>query len=189
MVDEWLTPKDAGRLLGKDPSSVAGWARSGRLMDSERRDGRWLVRRSEVERVLEEREATRERRAAKWRPMTERESTLRVDRPRCEAATAARTRCSWGSAGPVEVAGRPVELCPFHGERVRRWGDAAVPLHGRPAEAWDASPRGQRWSAEEDAYLRANPGAPPGVVAALLGRTASTVHKRRSVLNREEGRV
>ena len=186
-ISDWLTPKDAGRLLGIDPSSVAGWARDGRLGGSERRDGRWMVRRSEVERVLAEREAARERRAAKWQPMIERPgATAAIGRGRCEAATEAGTRCSWASAGPVEVAGRPVELCGPHGERIRRWGATAVPLHGRPVVPPDVSSTGRRWSAEEEAYLRATADAPAGVVAAHLGRSAEAVYKRRAVLRREE---
>ena len=183
---EWLTTADAGRLLGMDPSSVAGWARDGRLAGSERRDGRWIVRRSEVERVLAEREQAGERRMAKWRPMTERpEVTAVIGRARCEAETAAGTRCSWSSAGPVELAVRPVELCPFHGERARRWGDTAVALHGRAPVVPEAAARGRRWSAADEAYLRVNPDAPAGMLATHLGRTVEAVAKRRSVLRRE----
>ena len=62
---EWLDTAQAAQLLGKDPVAVAGWARDGTLAGSVKGDdGRWRVRRSEVERVLAEREAA-ERRIAK----------------------------------------------------------------------------------------------------------------------------
>ena len=72
-MGEWLDTTQAGRLLGMDPGSVAGWAREGRLAGSVKDDTRrWLVKRSEVDRVLAEREETRERRMSNWQPMTQR---------------------------------------------------------------------------------------------------------------------
>lgn len=70
----WLNTTDAGRMLGMDPTSVAGWARDGKLEGSAKDDtGRWLVKRSEVERILNERERTLERRMSRWQPMTQRD--------------------------------------------------------------------------------------------------------------------
>jgi hypothetical protein len=63
---EWLDTTQAARLLDVSHASVTTWARDGTLAGSVKgADGRWLVRRSEVDRILTEREAAFERREAK----------------------------------------------------------------------------------------------------------------------------
>jgi predicted site-specific integrase-resolvase len=61
-----INTTDAGRLLDMAATTVTKWARDGTLAGSVKDDdGRWLVRRAEVDRVLVEREAVLERRIAR----------------------------------------------------------------------------------------------------------------------------
>jgi len=70
---EWLTVQQASSLLSIGPGTVNSWALTGKLAGSTKDARRaWLVRRSEVDRILEEREQAVERRLAKWWPMTDR---------------------------------------------------------------------------------------------------------------------
>ena len=63
-------PEAAGALrVGRGTASE--WARSGKLVGAVKAaDGTWLVRRSEVDRLLAEREQASEQRAARWVPMS-----------------------------------------------------------------------------------------------------------------------
>ena len=70
---EWLTSHEAAKALSIGPATVNNWALDGKLAGSTKDNrGAWLVRRSEVERILEERERAVEQRLAKWQPMSER---------------------------------------------------------------------------------------------------------------------
>jgi hypothetical protein len=183
VTEEWLTPKDAGRLLGIDPSSVSTRARDGRLAGSEQHDGRWRVRRSEVDRVLAEREEAVERRVESWQPLTERDRPARPKRPRCKALTDEDARCTLPSAGTFEVAGRTAGLCARHARQAEEWNIPLAPGDGADPPARPSS--GKPWTAEDDAYLLAHQDAPMRVVAAHLGRTAGAVRHRRAELRRE----
>lgn len=77
---EWLSVSDAAKALGIMPSTVNSWARTGKFVGSAKDDrGHWLVLRSEIDRILEEREQAVERRLAKWRPMTDRDRIYAPD--------------------------------------------------------------------------------------------------------------
>ena len=78
---EWLTVQQASSLLSIGPGTVNSWALTGKLAGSTKDARRaWLVRRSEVDRILEEREQAVERRLAKWWPMTDRNRVYAPDR-------------------------------------------------------------------------------------------------------------
>jgi len=71
---EWMTTSQAAQALAITPTTANSWARIGKLAGSAKDDrGVWLIRRSEVDRVLAEREAKGHRlRASAWMPITER---------------------------------------------------------------------------------------------------------------------
>jgi excisionase family DNA binding protein len=55
VMDEWLTPADAARLLGVVPATVRQMERDGRLPAQRTAGGMRLFRRDDVERMAEER--------------------------------------------------------------------------------------------------------------------------------------
>jgi len=69
---EWMTAPEAAQALSISVTTATAWAQRGKLAGSAKAGGGRLVARSEVERILEEREQAVERRLAKWWPMTER---------------------------------------------------------------------------------------------------------------------
>ncbi len=69
---EWMTAPEAAQALSIGVTTVTVWAQRGKLAGSVKTGRGWLVARSEVERILEEREQAVERRLAKWWPMTDR---------------------------------------------------------------------------------------------------------------------
>ena len=69
---EWLTPSEAAQALSIGARTVVAWAQQGKLAGSVNAGRGWLVPRSEVERILEERERTLEERLARWQPITDR---------------------------------------------------------------------------------------------------------------------
>jgi len=72
---EWMITSQAAQALSISPMTVNSWARIGKLAGSAKDDrGAWLVRRSEVERILTERERAVEQRMARWRPLLDRTS-------------------------------------------------------------------------------------------------------------------
>jgi len=71
---EWLTPSEAAQALSIGVTTVVAWAQQGKLAGSVNAGRGWLVSRSEVERILDEREQAVEQRLARWQPMTDRTS-------------------------------------------------------------------------------------------------------------------
>ncbi len=74
MDDDMITIAEAARLIGVPVTTARGWALKGVHVGAVHhgRLGRLVVPRSEVERVLAERERAVERRLARWTPMTDR---------------------------------------------------------------------------------------------------------------------
>ena len=71
----WMITSQAAQALSISPMTVTSWALAGKLAGSAKDErGAWLVRRSEVDRILEERERAVERRMARWRPLLDRTS-------------------------------------------------------------------------------------------------------------------
>ena len=102
---------------------------------------------------------------------------------RCEALTQAGVPCRRGADVMVAVDGVGRRLCGFHAKMARR---SSLPLWTVPGSAAAVIPRGPvPWTAEEDAYLVANPGATPTEEARHLGRTQLMVRLRRAKLGRE----
>jgi len=77
---EWMTAPEAAQALSISVTTATVWAQRGKLAGSVKAGRGWLVRRSEVERILEEREQAVERRLAKWWPMTDRNRVYAPDR-------------------------------------------------------------------------------------------------------------
>jgi len=72
---EWMTAGQTATALSITPATANAWALAGKLAGSAKDDrGAWLVRRSEVDRILTERERAVEQRMARWRPITDRAS-------------------------------------------------------------------------------------------------------------------
>ena len=71
---EWMTTGQTATALSIGLATAVTWARIGKLAGSAKDDrGVWLIRRSEVDRALAEREAKGHRlRASAWVPITER---------------------------------------------------------------------------------------------------------------------
>jgi len=181
--DGWLVVRDAARALGVTDSTVSSWATRGKLAGSVRADdGRWLVPRAAVDRIVEEREAALERNRTRWQPMTERRRPDAGVRPSCEAITTTGLRCRRWSAGRVEVAGLAVELCAPHRRQAER-GDVVVePIDPGAGGSPPTSRSAGRWRPEDDAYLRDHPDSPARATATALDRTVDAVNKRRSRL-------
>ena len=73
--NEWMTVSQTAAALSITPMTANSWAVKGKLAGSAKDDrGGWMVRRSEVARILAEREQAVERRIARWQPMTDRAS-------------------------------------------------------------------------------------------------------------------
>jgi len=77
---EWMTAPEAAQALSIGVTTVTAWAQRGKLAGSVKAGRGWLVARSEVERILAEREQAVERRLAKWWPMTDRNRVYAPDR-------------------------------------------------------------------------------------------------------------
>ena len=101
-------------------------------------------------------------------------------RAACEAPTARGERCGRRAVHDVDVPGLgPRRLCGTHARYVR--------AHCRlPAPRVAVLPR---WTAEEDAVVRAHVDEPIAVTAALLDRTPWAILARRTRLGRADERV
>lgn len=103
---------------------------------------------------------------------------------RCEALTQAAVPCRRDADVVVAVDGLLHRLCGFHAKMARR---SPLPLWTVPGSAAAVIPRSPvPWTAEEDAYLAANPDATPVEAARHLGRTQWVVRLRRAKLGRDE---
>lgn len=51
-LEIWLTPWEAGKLLGRERFTVSEWCRLGRIHARKLRSGRWQISISEIERYL-----------------------------------------------------------------------------------------------------------------------------------------
>ena len=72
-MDDMIPIVDAARALKVLPQTIRNWERVGKVNGVAQDDrGAWLVRRSEVDRILAEREQVATERVARWRPMTDR---------------------------------------------------------------------------------------------------------------------
>jgi excisionase family DNA binding protein len=74
-MDDMIALVDAARYLGVRDTTLRGWVKSGQVAGAAQMGARgtWLIPRSEVERLREEREAGSHQKASDWTPMIERE--------------------------------------------------------------------------------------------------------------------
>ena len=83
--NEWMTMGQTATALSITPATANSRAMKGRLAGSVKNDaGGWMVRRSEVARILAEREQAVEQRLARlarWQPMTDRTTVNPFSRP------------------------------------------------------------------------------------------------------------
>ena len=106
----------------------------------------------------------------------------------CEALTARGEPChGYASYRAVDLGdrGEVRTLCGYHWQLVQHRPIAFWNRPIDPAALAGSMDARRRWTAEDDALLRAHAGEPVATVASLLGRTLQAVYKRRSRLRQE----
>ncbi len=77
-MEDMLAIDTAAKMLGMTKNTVRTWATNGKIQGAVQHGPRtvWFIPRSEVDRIIEERETTSRQSPSRWVPMTERDGQI-----------------------------------------------------------------------------------------------------------------